>query len=243
MEGGGQPAAGGRAVGGPSPTVLHHERLGPPLWWAVPVAGMAASVALALAAAVGPGAATVGATVTVLLAAVGSLVLSRAVLDVRTDGVRVDRAVLPLDVITGARALAADQATQLRGPGYDPRGWYRLRGWIPGAVQFTLADPVDPTTFWFVSSRAPELAVAAVARAVGALPPSDDGVSTTAIRRPPPFVDRPPPVVDRPPPVVDRPPPVVDRPPPVVDRLPPVAGRPAPPRATTASSGGAAPDQ
>ncbi len=185
MEGGGQPAAGGRAVEGSSPTVLYHERLGPPLWWAVPVAGMAASVALALAAAVGPGAATVGATVTVLLAAVGSLVLSRAVLDVRTDGVRVDRAVLPFEVLSGARALSPDQATQLRGPGYDPRGWYRLRGWIPGAVLLTLVDPVDPTTFWFVSSRAPELAVAAVARAVGALPPSDHGVSTAPDGAPP----------------------------------------------------------
>jgi len=170
MERGAEPADGGRAAGGPSPTVLYHERLGPPLWWAVPVAGMAASVALALAAAVGPGAATAGASVTVLVAAVGALVLSRAVFDVRSDGIRVDRAVLPLEVLSGARALAPDRATQLRGPGYDPRGWYRLRGWIPGAVLLTLADPVDPTTFWFVSSRAPELAVAAIARAVGALP-------------------------------------------------------------------------
>ncbi len=215
MEEGGQPAAGGRAVEEPSPSVLYHERLGPPLWWAVPVAGMAASVALALAAAVGPGAATAGATVTVLLAAAGALVLSRAVLDVRTDGVRVDRAVLPLEVLSGARALPPDQAAQLRGREYDPHGWYRLRGWIPGAVLLTLVDPLDPTTFWFVSSRAPELAVAAVARAVGALPPSDHGVSTTVIR----------------------PPTAADRPPPSVDRPPPVAGRPAPPGGTSASSG------
>lgn len=148
--------------------LIYHERLGPPLWWAVPVAGMVASVAVALAAAVGPGAAAEGAAVTVVLAVVGLLGLSRTVLDVRTDGIRVDRAVLPLTVLTGARALDQAQAALLRGRGYDPQGWYRLRGWIPGAVVLGLADPVDPTTFWYVSSRSPELAVAAVARAVGA---------------------------------------------------------------------------
>lgn len=147
--------------------VIYHERLGPPLWWAVPVVGMVASVAVALAAAVGPGAAAEGAAVALVLAVVGTVGLSRAVLDVRSDGIRVDRAVLPLTVLTGARALDPAQAAQLRGPGYDPRGWYRLRGWIPGAVLLTLSDPVDPTTFWYVSSRRPELAVAAVARAVG----------------------------------------------------------------------------
>lgn len=160
-------AAAGGAGGGPAHTVIYHERLGPPLRWAIPVIGMVASVAVALAAAVGPGAAAEGAAVTLLLAVVGTVGLSRAVLDVRSDGIRVDRAVLPLTVLTGARALDPAQSAQLRGPGYDPRGWYRLRGWIPGAVLLTLSDPVDPTTFWYVSSRRPELAVAAVARAVG----------------------------------------------------------------------------
>jgi hypothetical protein len=150
--------------------VLYSERIAPPLWWALPVAGMAASVALALAVSLGPGAAAVGALVTFGLAAAAAVVLSRARLEVRADAVAIDRVVLPLSVLRAARALPAAEAARLRGADYDPRGWYRIRGWVSTAVLLTLSDPLDPTPFWYVSSRTPELAVAAVARAVGAAP-------------------------------------------------------------------------
>ena len=162
------PSIPGLPPGAGRPTVFYREHLSPPLWWGLPVAGMVASVAAALAAALGPGAAALGALITALIGVAGGVGLSRARLEVRQDGIRVDRVVLPWAILTGARALGPAEAGRLRGQGYDPRGWYRLRGWIPGAVLFTVADPDDPTPFWYVSSRTPELAVAAVAAAAAA---------------------------------------------------------------------------
>lgn len=168
------PPAGGRLADStvPAAGVLYAERIGPPLWWALPAAGMVASVALALAVSLGPGAAALGALVTVALVAAGAGSLSRARLEVRSDGVLVDRVLLPLHALGGARALSATEAAGVRGRDYDPRGWYRIRGWVSSAVLLTLADPLDPTPFWYVSSRRPELAVAALARAVGAPDPA-----------------------------------------------------------------------
>lgn len=175
------PAAAPGAVGGAEvPGVLYAERIGPPLWWALPAAGMVASVALALAVSLGPGAAALGALVTVALVAAGAGSLSRSRFEVHTDGLLVDRVLLPMDVLRGARALSAAESARVRGPDYDPRGWYRIRGWVPTAVLLTLADPLDPTPFWYVSSRRPELAVAAVARAVDA-PAAPDAAAPDAV--------------------------------------------------------------
>lgn len=160
------------APAGAARPALYAERIGAPLWWALPAAGMVASVALALAVALGPGAAALGALITVALIAAGAAALSRARLEVRTDGIAVDGVLLPMDTLRGARALSAAEAGRIRGPDYDPRGWYRIRGWVPTAVLLTLDDPLDPTPFWYVSSRRPELAVAALARAVGAPEPT-----------------------------------------------------------------------
>lgn len=183
----GAPVVGAADPAPTAPAVLYSERVGPPVWWALPVAGMVASVALALAVSLGPGAAALGALGTVLLAAVSAVWLSRARLEVRSDGLAIDRVLLPLAVLRGVRALAPAEASRLRGAEYDPRGWYRIRGWVPTAVLLTLADPDDPTPFWYVSSRTPELAVAAVGRAVGV----PDAVAPSASAEPADAVDGP----------------------------------------------------
>jgi hypothetical protein len=53
----------------------------------------------------------------------------------------------------------------LLGVDADPLAFVILRSWIPGGVRIDLADPDDPTPYWFVSTRHPERLVAALERA------------------------------------------------------------------------------
>ena len=152
--------------------VLYRERLAPPwTWWLLSVVA-AGTVGWVVSVATGPTAAVVAAVV-VLLVLVGALLAAgRTAVTVVGDSaggvLTVGRSRLDLTAVGRASALDRDQARLLRGPGYDPLAHHVLRGWKPRAVRLDLADPRDPTTYWFVSCSAPELVVAAVARARGA---------------------------------------------------------------------------
>ena len=67
------------------------------------------------------------------------------------------RATLPLGVVRSASPLDAASARLRRGTEADPRAFVLLRGWVSSAVIVELHDPVDPTPYWYVSSRRPEV--------------------------------------------------------------------------------------
>jgi len=142
--------------------VRYEERLWPPAWMWI-VAGF---VALGLGVAYGfPlglwwGAlafAVVGVGLAWLL--VGSAVRIR----VGREGLSAGRALLPPTAIGPATPLDPEAAEALRGPGADARAHLVLRGWIRTAVRVDVADPADPTPYWYVSSRRPEQLAAALA--------------------------------------------------------------------------------
>lgn len=152
--------------------VLYRERLAPPwTWWLLSVAA-AATLAWVVYVATGPTPAVVTGVVT-LVVFTGALIAagrtSVTVVGGESDGglLTVGRSRLELAAVGRASALDRDQARLLRGPAFDPLAHHVLRGWKSRAVRLDLADPRDPTPYWFVSCSSPELVVAAVARARG----------------------------------------------------------------------------
>jgi len=141
------------------------ERLTVP-WWAWPV-GLAITAMLAAELAIGafflrnP----VTFAVAAALTAAGLLWLGRIRVQVRDDTLRVDDATLPLRAVGSVAAVDGPGRRDLLGVDADPLAFVILRSWIPGGVRIDLADPDDPTPYWFVSTRHPERLVAALERA------------------------------------------------------------------------------
>ncbi len=75
------------------------------------------------------------------------------------------RAVIPLSAVGTVRALSAEEARELRGPKADPRAYLLLRAYLPRAVYVEVADPADPTPYWYLSTRRPDELVAALVAA------------------------------------------------------------------------------
>ncbi len=158
---------GGRTAG--EGTAGFRERLWAPAgWWAVSTV-----LVLSLAVAVGYPLGTVAGVVAFALAegAVGWVLVSAAAQVCVGDGMLVaGRARLPLAVVSAVTALDAEAAALLRGRQADARAFLLLRPWVREAVRVDLADPDDPTPYWYVSTRHPARLAAATAVAAGLEP-------------------------------------------------------------------------
>jgi hypothetical protein len=110
---------------------------------------------------------TAGVIVAILLylGCVVLLIIGGPVIEVTDTAFRAGRANLPLTVVGTVTAHQGEDARYERGVGLDARTWLLIRGWISPIVKIQLVDPGDPTPYWVVSSRHPELVVAAIAAA------------------------------------------------------------------------------
>jgi len=140
------------------------ERLWAPLSWWVVVLVLLGTLAVAIGYPLGMPAGVLtmlgGAAVAVLL-----LVRGAALVQVADGTLLAGRARLPLSVVADVQALDETAARMLRGPGADARAYLLLRPWVSTAVRVDLADPADPTPYWYVSTRRPTELAAAVASA------------------------------------------------------------------------------
>jgi len=145
--------------------VSFSERLTVP-WWAWPV-GLAATAMLAAELAIGAFALRQPLTfaVAAALTVAGLLWLGRIRVQVRGDTLHVDDATLPMWAIASVAAVDGPRRRDLLGVDADPMAFVIMRSWIPGGVRIDLADPDDPTPYWFVSTRDPQRLVAALERA------------------------------------------------------------------------------
>jgi len=155
---GGRPAP---RPGGTSPREFS-ERLwpSPPTWLLVPLGG---AFGAATGYVGGPAWSAVGG---VVLAAVvvAVLVTASTVVSLSHEGVlRVARASIDVEHLTGAVAARGEEAQGLRGPFLDGRSHLWVRGWVDPVVAVALGDPADPTPSWVFSTRRPEELVAALA--------------------------------------------------------------------------------
>jgi hypothetical protein len=134
----------------------YRERLHLP-WWAWPAAAAAAVLAVT---EVVMGAPWLRHPLTFivpgLLALVALYPAGRIRIEVDDDHLRVDDAVLPLSVVAEVTPLDAAGRRALLGPEGDPLAFVVARPWVAGGVRVDLADPADPTPYWYVSSRTPE---------------------------------------------------------------------------------------
>ncbi len=129
-------------------------------WWAWP-AGLVGAVFLAVELTMGAPELQLpeiyaGAVVLVALAlfAVGRI---RTAVRPGPDGVElaVDDARLPVSVIADVSVVDGEERRRLLGLDAEPLAFIVQRPWIAGGVRIDLADPDDPTPYWFVSSRRP----------------------------------------------------------------------------------------
>ncbi|WP_066038696.1 DUF3093 domain-containing protein [Herbiconiux solani] len=83
------------------------------------------------------------------------LILTSPVIEVTGDTLRVGRASIPLELIGECEAFTGADATAQRGRLMDVRAWLCIRGWVDPVVKMRIADPLDPTPYWLVSTRRP----------------------------------------------------------------------------------------
>lgn len=129
----------------------YRERVLPSVWvWLLVPAGAALLYIMLLPISVGT--AVVGAVILMLILAL-LLVRASPSITVADGWLRVDRARLPVAVISGVRTLSGTELEQALGVDLDARAHVRHRAWARQAVQLQLEDPDDPTPYWLVSTR------------------------------------------------------------------------------------------
>lgn len=155
------------SVSGNRPARYSERWWAPVGWWAF-VLVMAGSFWVAVAAAIrGPAGHLIGLAVSVLCV-IGLLVYSRLRVSVAEGSLDVGSARLPVSAIGSVLPLSAAQATALRGPAADATARMFLRPYISRGVRVEVTDPDDPTPYWYVASRRPELLASALDAARGA---------------------------------------------------------------------------
>lgn len=136
-------------------------------WWGwllmIALAGM---VGIAYGAAIS---AAIGWLVFAAIVALASWGLLALATEVRLDaaGLRVGRVFLEHQYLGAATPLDRAAAVRLRGRDADARAFVVLRAWVKTAVRIEVADELDPTPYWFVSTRQPDRLAAAVRDTAG----------------------------------------------------------------------------
>lgn len=139
----------------PSPPPTYRERLWPPVWlWLLAVA-WSAMLGVAYGYAITPAVGWLVAVATGGFACVGLADWATPV-TVDGTGVTAGRVHLPAEHLGTAVALDAEQARQLRGVDADARAFLLVRGWVSAGVRLDVVDPLDPTPYWYLSSRRPQ---------------------------------------------------------------------------------------
>jgi hypothetical protein len=133
-----------------SQTVRYSERLWVPWWWWPIGLGAAALLATVLGAV-----------------AVGVLLwLSRNEVRVVSAGSDVElwagQAHLPMSVVTRSAAIPTTAKSAALGRQLDPAAFVMHRAWVGPMVLLVLDDPDDPTPYWLVSTRHPDLLLSAL---------------------------------------------------------------------------------
>lgn len=138
----------------------YRETLRTPWWWYLAALGIAALLAAEFRVA--------GLHLTVWIPFCTLLPLSvgivwwigRSTLEVRDGEIRIRGAHLSLRYVTGAVALDARTLRLVVGREGDPAAFVSIRPWVGPGVQIWIDDEDDPTPYWVVSSRRPDLLVA-----------------------------------------------------------------------------------
>ena len=93
------------------------------------------------------------------------LLWSAPTISVDETELRAGSARLPIAIIGQVHSFESTEATLERGQRLDARAWLMIRGWVSPVVRIEVLDEGDPTPYWLLSSRTPELVAQAIAKA------------------------------------------------------------------------------
>lgn len=141
-------------------TLIFHERLlpGPGGW--LGTVGLGAIAAIALWPVHRTAAIVVG--LLVCLGSATALAVTAPVVEVSDGVLRAGSARIPVSLLGSAQALDVAAMRHELGPGLDGRAYVCLRAWARTGVRVALDDPADPTPYWLISTRRPQLLVEAL---------------------------------------------------------------------------------
>ena len=123
-----------------------------PIWLWLFLLFLAASLSLAVEAALGNFAALLVSALQALLLIWASLTTPLRI-EVSNEKVRIGRAVIERAFISAVRELDSKEMALTRGRDADPRCWMALRFWVGTGVKIEINDPKDPTPYWLVSTK------------------------------------------------------------------------------------------
>lgn len=139
------------------------ERLSVPLRWWVQGTMLIATLWIAVIVAAPPLAAHLTALVCLSLMVAIFLSYGGARVTVSDGELRAGRAHIPVTLLGPVVALDADATRRVAGRDADARAFLLLRPYLKRAVRVAIEDPADPTPYWLVSSRHPDLLANALA--------------------------------------------------------------------------------
>jgi len=123
-----------------------------PIWLWLFLLFLAASLSLAVEAALGNRAAIVISVIQALLLIWASFTTPLRI-EVSDEKIRVGRAVIERRFIAAVRELDSKEMALTRGRDADPRCWMALRFWVGTGVKIEINDRKDPTPYWLVSTK------------------------------------------------------------------------------------------
>lgn len=157
----------------------YHERLRVPGRWWLQCAAALGTWWIAMAVAL-PSSVTWGVTAACsVMAAISLLRYGAANVQVSDQSLTAGRARIGTQHLRSVEALEPDRMRNIGGPGADARAYLLLRPYIKGGVRVELCDPADPTPYWLVSSRRPELLAQALRSAIAV---NEGGTATVSHR-------------------------------------------------------------
>jgi len=149
-------------VDGKSP--VFQERLWPSLGMWVFAFIMTASLGIAYSQAYGKELGFMVAIATTLAVGIG-LVVNTPLIQIDELNFRVGRARLPLQFVGKIQVLDDAQSRRARSTDANSNAHFQLRGGIKTSVIVEVTDPLDPHPYWQVSTRKPDLLIAALTNA------------------------------------------------------------------------------
>lgn len=158
------PSSDGTPIGdAPVPAeVAYRETLRTPWWWYVVSLGVACLLAAEFHISGLPLTDWIPFGILLPLSVVLVWWMGRSRLEVGGGELRIRDAHLPLQYASGAIALDGPTLRRVIGREGDPAAYVSIRPWIGPGVQVWMDDADDPTPYWVVSSRHPDLVVAAI---------------------------------------------------------------------------------
>ena len=143
---------------------VFQERLWPSLGMWVFAFIMTASLGIAYSQAYGKELGFMVAIATTLVVGIG-LIVNTPLIQVDELNFRVGRARLPLQFVGKIRVLDDAQSRRARSTDANSNAHFQLRGGIKTSVIVEVTDPQDPHPYWQVSTRKPDLLIAALTNA------------------------------------------------------------------------------